>query len=524
MNKPLPQSAFFLSPLVSENSGVDFLGLRQANLDMMADLIPGTNNVTPFIRPFSLLSWTFWKFHELCEREGRLAPTNVEARAFRERIEILFTWGARVDDAPNIPGKTAEPPASADGQVELTFEAWRRVQSSTSLIAALWYGPASKTLTGLGFLDPFRPELFRTAGQGILLATKLDEVLRGRPDLYRRLLDTLAPVKASEDDAAALWKLWSVHAATEEERAAFCKALFNEKTVGDYADPLGKRSSTIALARLHLSELGRPLAPDEVRRGMYYAQGDGGSYSVPESMTTARKKWIVLQVRQLQRLALETLLSWCEYKILNGVHDTGTMTADAEIAFNDAEFELPSGTHFGALLEALDEKAESIEQFAEAGRKNELFCPFTMMETIWEQFATMDDQVAASCLYSALLCASFAGCTSEEDKRLVSIGGPYRLSLFHLRKRLFALGNVQLRQAIQFVLEALVISQHMATAVNRFDGQNQRLRLSIEETGLEALVNKPWVPTVTEDRLPTILRLASNCGLIDSPSQDMFTV
>jgi hypothetical protein len=64
----------------------------------------------------------------------------------------------------------------------------------------------------------------------------------------------------------------------------------------------------------------------------------------------------------------------------------------------------------------------------------------------------------------------------------------------------------------------------MATAVNRFDGQNQRLRLSIEETGLEALVKEPWKPTVTEDRLPTILRLASDCGLIKSPSEDLFTV
>ena len=85
-----------------------------------------------------------------------------------------------------------------------------------------------------------------------------------------------------------------------------------------------------------------------------------------------------------------------------------------------------------------------------------------------------------------------------------------------------ALGSVSFRQAIQFVLEALIISQHLATAVNRFDGQNQRLRLSIEETGLESLVGKPWEPTVTEDRLPTILRLASDCGLLTAAPEDKF--
>jgi hypothetical protein len=94
--------------------------------------------------------------------------------------------------------------------------------------------------------------------------------------------------------------------------------------------------------------------------------------------------------------------------------------------------------------------------------------------------------------------------------------------LYHLRKRLLALGDVTLRQAIQFLLEALVISQHLSTAVNRFDGQNQRLRLSIEESGLESLVGEPWDPTVTEDRLPTILRLASDCRLIEATSEDSF--
>ena len=68
MNIALPQSAFFLPPTSSENNGVDFLGLRQANLDMMAALVPGTNNVTSYIRPFSVLSWIFWKFHGLCEQ------------------------------------------------------------------------------------------------------------------------------------------------------------------------------------------------------------------------------------------------------------------------------------------------------------------------------------------------------------------------------------------------------------------------------------------------------------------------
>ena len=76
------------------------------------------------------------------------------------------------------------------------------------------------------------------------------------------------------------------------------------------------------------------------------------------------------------------------------------------------------------------------------------------------------------------------------------------------------LGSASTREAISYVLEAMVISQHFATAVNRFDGQNQRLRLAIEESGLVPLVSSRWEPTVTEDRLPMLLSLAADCGLL----------
>jgi hypothetical protein len=516
MNQIIPGSAFILPPPRSENNGVDFLGLRQANLDMMADLIPGTNNVTPYLRPFALLGWIFWKFHELCERRGKLSPTNLEARAFRERIEVLFTWGARLADAPRIPGKQAVPPKAKAGYVDLTFEAWNRVQSSTSLIAALWYGPASKTTTGLGLLDPVGPDFYRTIGLGVALARSLDKVLRTNSDLYTRLLDTLATIQAQEADAVALWGLWGVTSTTGEERISFRAALYQESAVGDYAGSLGKRSSTLALACAQLRS-GVPQSSDAVRRSMYYAEN-----GCPEALRTARMKWIVLQMRQLQRLAFESLLSWCEHKTLTDVHDTSTMTVDIETAFDASEYDLPVSSDISAMLAALDGRASDIESFAALGRSHALSCPFQLIELLQSQFRSMGDKIAATCIYSIILCASFAGYFGEQQRSAIMIGGQNRLSLYHLRKRLLALGNASVRQAIQFILEALVVSQHLSTAVNRFDGQNQRLRLSIEESGLESLVGQPWGPTVTEDRLPTILRLAADCGVIAAVSEDTF--
>ena len=522
MNTTLPQSAFFLPSPSSENNGVDFLGLRQANLDMMAALIPGTNNVTSYIRPFALLGWIFWKFHGLCEKAGQDQPDSEDIRQFRERIEVLFTWGARLENTPGIPGKEAEPPAGG-AAVPLTFKEWGRVQSSTSLIAALWYGPASKTATGLGFLELVRGGFYRATGKGVALAEALDSVLHTNADLYARVLDTLAPVTATEDDARALWALWGTHSPTDKERQAFRDAVFDEGSVGKYSSLLGQRSSTIALARLHLSRCACALGADEIRRGMFSSvRSDGRAYEVPAALQPALRKWIVLQVRQLQRLALESLLSWCERRVIDGLQDSAGLTLEAERLFRAESFGVNPDDALSLMIGKLDAQVLSVDHFVARVRADVLFSPFALMDQIQTAFKARDQRFAAVSFYALLLCASIAGCFPDSERATIAVGGAPRLSLFHLRKRLTALGDVSLKQGIQFVLESMVLSQHFATAVNRFDGQNQRLRLSIEEGGLTSLVGKPWGPTVTADRLPTILELAGDCGLIMKTDQGFY--
>lgn len=519
MNTTLPQSAFFLPSPSSENNGVDFLGLRQANLDMMAALIPGTNNVTSYIRPFALLGWIFWKFHGLCEKAGQDQPSSEDIRQFRERIEVLFTWGARLENTPGIPGKEAEPPAGGSA-VPLTFEEWGRVQSSTSLIAALWYGPASKTATGLGFLEPVRGGFYRATAKGVALAEALDNVLNTNAELYARVLDTLAPVTATEDDARALWALWGTHSPTDKEQQAFRDAVFDEDSVGKYSSLLGQRSSTIALARLHLARCACALGADEIRRGMFSSvRSDGSAYEVPAALQPALRKWIVLQVRQLQRLALESLLSWCERRVIDGLQDSVDLTIEAERLFRAESFGVNPDDTLSLMIGKLDAQLLSIDHFVARVRVDALFSPFALMDEIRAAFKARDERFAAVSFYALLLCASIAGCFPDGERAIIAVGGAPRLSLFHLRKRLTALGDVSLKQGIQFVLESMVLSQHFATAVNRFDGQNQRLRLSIEEGGLTSLVGKPWEPTVTADRLPTLLELAGDCGLIEKTDQ-----
>lgn len=517
MNIVAPSSAFFLPEPTGQNNGVDFLGLRQANLDMMADLIPGTNNVTAYIRPFSLLSWIFWKFHALCADGGIDEPNGTSLQAFRERIEILFTWGARIEDCPNIPGKQAEPPPSESaGRVPLTFKDWKRVQDSTSLVAALWYGPASKIVTGLGLLMPVpgRAGFFRTVGQGVRLAQELDARLRSDAKRYDRLLATLGTVKASENDARALWALWRPDVISVAEQSAFREVLHDVNTVGDYQSPIGKRSSTLGLVRLHLAHAGTSQSAEDIRKGMMLSRRpDGGIYAVPTELLEARDKWVILQVRQLQRLALESMLSWCETKILSGVRDTADLVGSFAQEWDDSNYPFSAADRLSDALAAIEERFSNLEEFIECCRTGTVSPPLDLIEAIQEAFVASDGKYAAHCFLGLLLCAAFSGCVDKNTPGL-RLGGPARIPLYHLRKRLVGLGDASIREAMSYMLEAMVISQHFATAVNRFDGQNQRLRIAIEETGLVPLVGTRWRPTVTEDRLPMLLSLAAGCGVL----------
>jgi len=68
---------YFVPPFSAEETGVDFLGLRQANLDLVFRFIPGINNVTRYVRPYSMLCWMAWSF----------------ARQVRQRQEDEFVLG-----------------------------------------------------------------------------------------------------------------------------------------------------------------------------------------------------------------------------------------------------------------------------------------------------------------------------------------------------------------------------------------------------------------------------------------------
>jgi hypothetical protein len=67
------------------------------------------------------------------------------------------------------------------------------------------------------------------------------------------------------------------------------------------------------------------------------------------------------------------------------------------------------------------------------------------MGEIRSAVAAEDSSVIAHCLYGLFLCTAFTGCFT--GKTQIAAGGPARLSLYDLRRRLVPLGNATVKQA-----------------------------------------------------------------------------
>jgi hypothetical protein len=503
----------FVVPYRPDRGGVDFLGMRQVNVNMMAGVLPGINNVTWWLRPFSVVSWIYWKFFHLASEAGISEPTGEQLRIWKEKVEVLFTWGHKLDGRQGLPGISFNPPGG--GAASLSFSDWGRTALNTSLMAAVQYGPAAKTLDGLGFLEPWSGPFFKACGEGPDLAQALDACVSNL-DAFG-LLNSLGADSATPEQARALFQGWSVNNPTVKEKQAFCRAFFQAPTVGQDSR-IGRRSTTVQLILDLLSASDRPLAERAVRAGLFFGRPNTTQKRTErEELKTGWLRWQVLQIRQLQRLALEALLSWFEVRL--SVHnDKGTeqITAAAMNSITSDPNIFPLRQTVAECRRAFASECPDNPTFLALSEGSALWSPFDLMDTIQANVRQQDDAIVPYALRALFVCARFTdlmfGTKTVRPELMQGIAE--RMSLSFLRDTTDRCSGLEVVEFTRFLFENLVLSQHFSVAARRFDGETQRLRISIEEEGLEFLADKPLVPFVTPDRLATALSLMADCGLI----------
>jgi hypothetical protein len=513
-----PQVPFFVPELTMKSGGLDFLGMRQATLDLRDTCFPGFSNSTQYLRPFSLMCWTYWKLHALAEEAGLEVLSSEQARTYREKVEVLFTWGHKLNEVSGLPGITARAPQEAAGAttVPLTFKDWRRIPSSTGLMAAVNYGPALKTTSGFGFLNPVAHELFQPMAAGVELAKGLDESLMAHQ--IPAVLTTLEVNSGSVNDALSAFEGWNIETPGERERTAFRTVLYDGGVAVDdsEATALSMRSASFDLILAILKERAQSMDVEDIREYMFLGGNALPLVTFSARAKSARRRWVVLQVRQAQRLAMEALLSWIEKRILtDGARQSGDLAkAAVELCqtserFIDRDWLQFAQNHTGAPFHDLEDAIQT------AVAEEEMSIFFRMNELVREIREESDD-VLPDALALLGLCRDYAVVMQEipELHDALRFGGSEGLSLSLWNEICGRANDLTSYEFILMVIEELILSRHFAVATRRYDGNVIRLRITIGEEGLEALVPRPWRPVPAQDKLASGLSLMADCGLI----------
>jgi hypothetical protein len=225
--------------------------------------------------------------------------------------------------------------------------------------------------------------------------------------------------------------------------------------------------------------------------------------------------WVVLQVRQCQRFAMEGLLTWFERLLDEGCRDTDAVVRKTIMAVEGHEEIFPPDRPDRSLA-LIGKKITSIDSALRQSAAEPYLDPLRLTDEMRQAVTDQSDRLAPLCLRSAFLCAAFAMALRSEAQVRPELerGASDRLSLAYWTDKLLSWGAMELEEFLRHFFEMLILSQHFTVAARRFDGRTQRLRISIEEEGLALIADAPMFPSLTPDRLYTALSLMADCGMI----------
>lgn len=339
--------------------GVDPLGLRQINLNLMDAAFPGINNVTRYVRPYAFMAWAWWKVAQAAEARGVSTADVADLQDVVDRLEVLFVWSHFLaGDGEGLPGRlviTDKLPGPGSGRAyDFHGPAWKSLKAarrtSTGIMAPIQYGPSIRALGWLRSQDG----ALRPSSETTVALASLEQEFGGLiPDAV------LAPgsVSVDPDQAEALYEAWSVRSTLKDERDAF-RQLFHG--LGDTAptnSPAWQRRQTLDLVLAVLGQAQGGMGVRDVRRAMASGRtNDGVPLVLSEDQREIHLNWASLQARQLQRLALEALMRWTESRIDEGRSLQEELSTDADEAAREEEDDADAST-VGAYLERTSARA-----------------------------------------------------------------------------------------------------------------------------------------------------------------------
>ena len=468
--------------------GVDPLGLRQLNFDLMNEVLPGLNNVARHVRPFVVLAWAWRRAGQRAEAMGWTHIKSSQLQDFVDRIEVLFVVSQLLQDKNvDLPGRDYLAPWLAESTFTFGGAGWtkrRRERAySTGLAAPINYGPGLKML---GWVEP-HPKY-----PGIMLSTPvvtpaLDSLEAGlRPALKHEAFNSFDSITVTRKQVESWGALWSMDRITDDEARVMGELLMGAPAA------LGRRLGVKLMLAASIQK--KSTDTGALRAAM---SGAPSRFKPPPDLVAIRDVWRAVQVRQLFRLSLESLFYWMMLKLNDGMPRSIDVLVGALLDSLPSHSTITAGDWIRTLTSA------------DLG-------PTELMERIQHAWGSETHADLPDCVARGL-----AFCLTEPTA--ARLQQTARLPLTRAQAEAAARSHASVPEFMRHVLESWVLAQHAYWAVGRGladarsgGGMLLRLRIILDEGGwtLAPGASAGGAPQPTPDRLATAIALAKECRLI----------
>jgi hypothetical protein len=467
--------------------GVDPLGLRQINFQLMDLVLPGLNNVARNIRPFSVIAWAWRRAVWCANKAGRQEVQLSELQDFVDRIEVIFAWSQFLrDPEADLPGRDFLAALCRSEKFEFGGKLWEQMRDkrrySTALSAPVNYGPAVKTL---GWIEA--SQMYRGAFvSSDRVSSALDAFEQELGDhISHPAFCSLGTVEVTRDQAVAWGAAWNMDKPSLKEKSAMLACLTDiersqafQRASACIAESVSFHQGTVDVSEIRANLCGQP------------------SIFVPtEGLREVMLFWRMVQMRQLFRLALEALLHWTTVMVNERPQHTHRLT---EIFLLGAGNEVTARSW----LNSKGLMAESIP--ARIG----------LLQDALSREATFEDlPLNIREALSVSLSETF------EDVVIQSLD---RLPLSRAKREADSFGGDLPEVFMTHVFTSWIFGQHVYWSVGRGLGDARgrgktilRLKIVPEEAGwtLAPGTNIRNAPRATPDRLDTAVSLMEQAGL-----------
>ncbi|CAM4040570.1 hypothetical protein [Paracoccus yeei] len=472
--------------------GVDPLGLRQINFDLMDQVLPDLNNVARHIRPYIVMAWAWRRVRMIVQSTKLKGAEDEQMRDFVDRIEAIYAWSQFLNHPQSdLPGRQAMQELMTTPKYVFGGAAWEARRDmrreSTGIISPLNYGPSLRTL---GWLLPVEAAVgvFQPDPDLEPVLDQFEDAIRA--ELSHEAFNKFGPVTVSREDASRWGALWSLDNVTDAEREIMFSRLG-----GDRASKVRRKGIALLAAAHQDLAMTEPTA-DALRARMADLSA---AWRDPKLRPEISDQWRELQVRQLFRLTLEGLFHWTVGKLIKGPMTTHQIAR----AFLE---ELNAGTDL----------PKSAEEWVLASKLVGNPVAFLRNLETELQRRPRDPSLLATALLRGL---TFSLAEAPTDAhRFESVD---RLPLSRARRDTDTWRHLAPREFLVRLIENWIMAQHAYWSVGRGladartrGKQIMRLRIVMDEGGwtlTPGTTTHGNPPQPTPDRLETAISLLTEC-------------